>query len=166
VKRRRRGTVRLWGGVAGCALVAAGAGWSEWCGAWYVEDPVRPSSSFALDRSAVSLTWFYRGPPEGFFTGIPVMTAGWTVGNAIPREALPRRLLPRARMDNVVSTPFVSVVAPLWLPFAVSAAVAWWGWRARRRFPIWGCVGCGYDLRGGEPGKCPECGREGPPAVC
>ena len=27
------------------------------------------------------------------------------------------------------------------------------------------CIGCGYDLRGGDPPRCPECGLERPPGA-
>ncbi|MBP7747344.1 MAG: hypothetical protein KA383_14585 [Phycisphaerae bacterium] len=48
---------------------------------------------------------------------------------------------------------------PLWIPLALLAlltAALWW--RERRPFPPGCCRTCGYDLRGNQSGRCPECG--------
>jgi len=37
------------------------------------------------------------------------------------------------------------------------------GWRRSRRITLGLCAHCGYDLRGAETSKCPECGRRVPP---
>jgi hypothetical protein len=58
------------------------------------------------------------------------------------------------------------VVVPMWLPLSVAAVFPLY-WRivplgrARRhakRQRLGLCVACGYDLRGGGGGRCPECG--------
>jgi len=48
---------------------------------------------------------------------------------------------------------------PLTLPLARRA---WRRRRARRRAAEGLCTGCGYDLRGGHSGRCPECGLAKP----
>lgn len=54
--------------------------------------------------------------------------------------------------------PLDDVIGPLW-QIAVSGALLWWAFDARRHvFPTGCCATCGYDLRGTAHARCPECG--------
>ena len=58
------------------------------------------------------------------------------------------------------------IVIPQWLtaiiasaPPAVFVLLAAWNWQKRRGRRLAGlCAACGYDLRGSDSGRCPECG--------
>jgi hypothetical protein len=52
---------------------------------------------------------------------------------------------------------FIALAALLGLATSLTGLPRWL--RSLRRQP-WQCRGCGYDLRGSDGAKCPECGRE------
>lgn len=56
--------------------------------------------------------------------------------------------------------PPIAIGMPLWIPFAVTVAIAFASWRSLRALPPGHCRKCDYDLTGNVSGMCPECGEK------
>jgi hypothetical protein len=71
---------------------------------------------------------------------------------------IPPRLLPHVGLD----TRGFGIHLPLWIPFALTTAPAFWLFRRPDRRParLGCCAACGYNLAGLADGAaCPECGK-------
>lgn len=138
----------------------------------------RPSRTFAWAATALaaalvllwaaSLRWVVRVPvPSGtvrlcygavdFFS-----PATEPFGFSVTRfPASPPVLFPS--WGTLRGGPFV--VFPLWIPAALFGLFGLWRFRRASRLPPGRCTACGYDLRGNESGRCPECGEAVRPAA-
>ena len=138
-----------WVGLVVCLLLIAAWGFSEWRAFGYQELPFsfgrslmpasdhmvawRVSRGSLLLRNGGGFSWetaYYLVPPSG------------------------RAWMPYLEVDDGL---FWACI-PIWIPLVIVGIPTIQVWRRARR-PTPGHCWCGYDLRGNESGKCPECGR-------
>jgi hypothetical protein len=135
----------------------------------------RPFS--ALNFREPGITWEFAraSPPPAFSVSERGLWARWLAplsGSGLPDLA--ERSAARGgqflgfgvqttRLEHTNALDVISVAVPLWVPFAVVAAiVVRLHYKRRARLRAEGlCINCGYDLRA-TPGRCPECGTNQP----
>jgi len=62
--------------------------------------------------------------------------------------------------ENLMETAgTLTVMIPLWIPFAIGVIPTVCLWWRDRRYPPGHCQTCGYNLTGNVSGRCPECGE-------
>jgi hypothetical protein len=124
-------------------------------------------------RHGYSTAWWLRGADEFWWWVKGRKPApGWVrvTGSGVPRNAAPGAvqdmgdgtfMVASASIPGARAATQFRLEVPLWMPIALLGApyLAVWARRWRRRRAPWQCDGCGYDLRGMNAEKCPECGR-------
>jgi hypothetical protein len=149
-------------------LLTAIAGWliSIWVGIDISLGPCRLTSSHGLIGGEIITdatgdhdgTWYHLGarqlfyddgeyPPDFFLhSDVPHAVGGWGFG---------------AAWDTAASGGgfWFEFCLPWWFVCLLLGLMVTWGVRARRRWVGHACTKCGYDLRGNESGRCPECGQ-------
>ncbi len=149
MKRRRWRSVVLWGGCTLCVLIAVASvvsGW--WMLGLQIPTPYGPAVVVNEGVLGVILDddWYSAG-----FVVVPR-------GQPPPSGSGPRRPSWRWWMNWSVGWRYNHV--PLYAVFAAVAIPTLLFWRFGRKPPKPGHCRCGYDLRGNENGRCPECGIE------
>lgn len=142
MKFRRRSV--KWVGLAACALLLC-----AWIGAFWSALGYQ-ANTVAVDLSlgCFEISLYPKGTPSS--------TQGWF---AVP-QPYEVYWLPKIIHGRFKASRTTHLFMPLWIPLLIVGVATILAFRHDRQFGPDHCQTCGYDLRGAEHEKCPECGNE------
>lgn len=142
MKFRRRSV--KWVGLAACALLLCAWIGAFWSALGYQANTVAVDLSVGCFEISV------------YPKGSPTSAHGWF---AVP-QPYEVYWLPKIIHGRFITSRTTHIFLPFWIPLLIVAAATILAFKYDRQFKPGHCQICGYDLRGAEHKKCPECGSE------